>query len=222
MNICSLPTELKLHILSFLDTNFIRFVVARLNRDFYELSRDPVFYRYYDYKRYQRTAKIVKNALSSSLYTQHLRRLTIGARFLVHLKTQRFLSLKEIRITGYRVCDEELEALKIIAPNLRVLKLDAVLYIEDLIKSEELFGLLHPDTKVVLRNPVDFNTSVTCIFPVKVPSDIEKLNSCVGEETSTTDGGLHHRKLQLHVRTSFFTQVEFGKTPENIKTNNSE
>ena len=211
MNICSLPTELKLHILSFLDTNCVRFVVAKLNQEFNELAQDCTLYRSYKQRSYDKTGELARIDLGCSLYTKYLKQLTIIGSSRKCFGNHQFSSLQELFVVQGELNDYSIEKLGYAAPNLRVLRLERTLDISVLTKHRHLYGVLHPDTKVNINRPADSRLPFLCIYHVRSVQGIRDLEKFLSETTASTAESNIPPRLQIKLYTTSLTQSNVNR-----------
>ena len=155
MNIECLPTELKLKILSFLDTSFVQLVATRVNREFYNLSKDPTLYRTYIQKDYDYTGRVAKKDLSCTLYKKNLRQLTIKSNNVwKHLSSFCFPRLTEVCVAEVSYTGN-LATLPQIAPNLRVVRLMESVEAAELMRIKAVIPFLDSNTEVEMMSTED-------------------------------------------------------------------
>ena len=153
MNICNLPTELKLHILKFLDISSIRFVVAKVNREFNELSKDYTLFWSYKQRSYDVEGKLLRLDLNCSLYRQYLKELTIQECSLDLFEKINFDNLCRLCVTVSFGDMNKFKTLKQKVPNLKILELKRPIHIENITKcSQWTRSLLRSELKSQYRH----------------------------------------------------------------------
>ena len=118
LTITQLPTELKLHILGFVDRITLRQTVPLINTEFRSLSTDYSLYRRYETDYFHRDDFVTRTQLSWDLYRKYLRVLVIDSCHLYSIKHLRFPRLEHLIFKGGRENESCKNIVLKVAPNL--------------------------------------------------------------------------------------------------------